>query len=188
LTGHSRPGTGDDMPILRWLGRFVLRLLAVLIVVVALVFVAARYHDGPLGMIAGGPFKTGTPVSTPPEPTWTFVHDIPTVEFQLLSPARSRTTWILEIDGKIYIPCGYMNGTVGRLWKHWPIEAERDGRAILRIGGQLYRRQLIRVQSGAIVERLTQELARKYHAPATPAAVESGALWLFEAAPPQAAG
>jgi len=176
------------MQILRWLGRFLLSVVAVVAVIVALVFVAARYHDGPLGIVAGGPFKSGAPVGTPPEPDWTFTHDIPTVEFQLLSPARSRTTWILEVDGKVYIPCGYMNSMVGRLWKHWPIEAERDGRAILRIDGKLYPRQLVRVQTGTIVERLTQELARKYHAPATPAAVESGSLWLFELTPPSTAG
>jgi hypothetical protein len=111
------------MQILRWLGKFVLGVIAVFVVLAVLVLVGARFHDGPLGIIAGGPFKSGELVGTPPEPDWTFVHDMPTVEFQLQSPARSRTTWILEVDGKIYIPCGYMNSTVGRLWKHWPIEA-----------------------------------------------------------------
>jgi hypothetical protein len=176
------------MQILRWLGKFVLGVIAVFVVLAVLVLVGARFHDGPLGIIAGGPFKSGELVGTPPEPDWTFVHDMPTVEFQLQSPARSRTTWILEVDGKIYIPCGYMNSTVGRLWKHWPIEAERDGRAILRVDGKLYPRQLVRLQSGTIVERLTQELAHKYGAPATAAAVTSGSLWLFELTPPQAAG
>jgi len=172
------------MRILRWLGY----VLVAIVAAIALFLFAARFHDGPLGMIAGGPFKSGLEVGTPPEPDWTFVHDVPTVEFQLMSPARSRTTWILEVDGKIYIPCGYMNSTVGRLWKRWPIEADRDGRAILRVDGKLYRRQLVRIQAGPIVERLTQELERKYGAPATPAAVESGALWLFELTAPQTAG
>jgi hypothetical protein len=171
------------MRILRWLGKFVLRVLVVVVVIAALVLVAARFHDGPLGIVAGGPFKSGELVASPPEPDWAFVHDVQTVEFQLLSPERSRTTWILEVDGKIYIPSGYMNTTVGRFWKHWPIEAERDGRAILRVDGKLYPRQLVRIQSGDIVERLTQELARKYHAPATPATVQSGNLWLFELLP-----
>ena len=86
--------------------------MAVLVVAVGAVFVAARFHDGPLGMIAGGPLVRGELV-TGPEPDWSFVHDVPTVEFQLLSPARSRTTWILEVDGKVYIPCGYMTSAVG---------------------------------------------------------------------------
>ena len=166
------------MRILRWLGIFV----AVLVVAAGAVFVAARLHDGPLGMIAGGPLVRGELV-TGPEPDWSFVHDVDTVEFQLLSPARSRTTWILQVDGKVYIPCGYMTSAVGRLWKQWPIEAEKDGRAILRVGDKKYERQLVRIQSGYLLEPLTQEISRKYHVPATPAAVTSGNLWLFELAP-----
>jgi hypothetical protein len=166
------------MRFFRWLGIFV----AVVVVAIGAVFVAARFHDGPLGIIAGGPLVKGELV-TGPEPDWAFAHDINTVEFQLLAPARSRTTWILEHDGKIYIPCGYMRSTIGRLWKHWPIEAERDGRAILRIGGKLYPRQLMRVQDPAVIAPLTQEISRKYGAPATPETVTSGSLWLFELAP-----
>jgi len=171
------------MRILRWLGKFLLSVIAIVVVIAVVVLVAARFHDGPLGIVAGGPFKSGETVNSPSEPDWRFVHDVPTVEFQLLSPQRSRTTWILEIDGKIYIPSGYMNSTLGRIWKHWPIEAERDGRALLRVDGKIYPRQLVRIQSGDIVGRLTQELSRKYGAPATPAAVESGNLWLFELTP-----
>ena len=113
---------------------------------------------------------------------------MPEVEFQLLSPARSRTTWILEVDGKVYIPCGYMTSTVGRIWKQWPIEAEKDGRAILRVGDKKYERQLVRIQSGDLLDPLTAELSRKYHVPATPEAVTSGSLWLFELAPRPSAG
>jgi hypothetical protein len=171
------------MQILRWLGKFVLRVVAVVVVVAVLVLVAARFHDGPLGIVAGGPFKSGELVATPPEPDWQFVHDVPTVEFQLLSPERSRTTWILEVGGKIFIPSGYMNTTVGHIWKQWPLEAERDGRAILRVDGKLYPRQLVRVQSGDVLQQLTDEIARKYHLPATPATVQSGNLWLFELQP-----
>jgi hypothetical protein len=166
------------MRFIRWLGIFV----AVVVVAIGAVLVAARFHDGPLGIIAGGALVKGELV-TGPEPDWTFAHDINTVEFQLLSPERSRTTWILEHDGKIYIPCGYMQSTIGRLWKHWPIEAERDGRAILRINGKLYPRQLVRVHDPAVVEPLTREISRKYGAPATPETVTSGSLWLFELAP-----
>jgi hypothetical protein len=32
---------------------------------------------------------------------------------------------------------GYMNTTVGRLWKQWPAQAERDGRAVVRIDALL---------------------------------------------------
>jgi hypothetical protein len=171
------------MRILRWLGI----LVVVLAVAVGAVFVAARFHDGPIGMIAGGSLKHGELV-TGPEPNWAFVRDVQTVEFQLLSPARSRTTWILEVEGKSYIPSAYMTSTVGGLWKQWPIEAERDGRAILRVGDKKFERQLVRIQSGDILEPLTREFSRKYGAPATPEAVTSGSLWLFELAPRPVAG
>jgi hypothetical protein len=171
------------MRFIRWLGIIV----ATLVVAIGAVFVFARFHDGPLGMIAGGPLVHGELVNGP-EPDWRFAHDVNTVEFQLLSPVRSRTTWILEHDGKIYIPCGYMESTIGRLWKHWPVEAERDGRAILRIDGKRYPRQLVRIQDGELIGPLTQELSRKYSVPATPDAVKSGSLWLFEVAPPRGEG
>lgn len=168
------------MRVIRGLGI----VIGALLVLIGLVLIAARFHDGPLGMIAGGPLVAGELV-TGNEPDWQFVHDIPTVELQLMSPARSRTTWILELNGKIYVPCGSMNSATGRLWKQWPIEAERDGRALLRVDGKLYPRQLQRLQGGDLVAPLIAELARKYSAPITPAAFDSGYLWLFELAPPQ---
>ncbi|MEQ8483150.1 MAG: hypothetical protein RIB46_02185 [Pseudomonadales bacterium] len=111
------------------------------------------------------------------------MRDVDTVEFQLLDPPRSRTTWILLHEGRIYIPSGYMTTSWGRLWKQWPPEAERDGRALLRVGDTVYPRQLVRVGDSARVAALVAEINRKYGAGATPAAVESGYLWLFELQP-----
>ena len=84
-----------------------------LVLVVIAVLLGARFADGPLEIIAGGPFSTGER-HTGAEPDWRFVADIPTVEFQLLEPARSRTTWIIEHEGRIYIPSGYMTTWWGR--------------------------------------------------------------------------
>ncbi len=158
--------------------------IGVLLVVIGLVLVAARFHDGPLGGIAGGPLVAGELV-TGSEPDWRFVHDMPTVELQLLAPSRSRTTWILEHNGKIYLTSGGMNTTIGRLWKQWPVEAQRDGRAVLRVDGKRYQRQLRRIEGGELVGPLVQEVARKYSVPVTQASFDSGFLWFFELAPPQ---
>ncbi|MEQ8857508.1 MAG: hypothetical protein RIC56_02565 [Pseudomonadales bacterium] len=143
---------------------------------------AARLSDGPIGPIAGGPFDSGEPYRGS-EPDWRHLADRDTVEFQLVDPARSRTTWILVQDGRLFIPCGYMNTEWGRIWKRWPVEAEVDGRALLRVDGTLYRRQLRRVRSGPLLEPLVEELNRKYAVGATADAVASGSLWLFELAP-----
>ena len=159
-------------------------LFALLLVLVVGLLVGARFADGPIAIVAGGPFTSGTRVEGP-EPDWSFVHDIREVEFQLLEPARSRTTWILDHDGKAYIPSGYMTTWWGKLWKHWPYEAEKDPRILLRIGDSIYERQLVRVTEGPAVEPLLAEASRKYldGQPIPLEAVTSGYLWLFEVAP-----
>ena len=168
------------MRILRWIRNIFAVVLGLLVVV----SIGARFSDGPLGILAGGPLVSGERV-TGAEPNWDFAKSIDTVEFQLMDPARSRTTWILVHDGKIYIPCGYMNSTWGRIWKQWPIEALEDGRAILRIRDKLYERGLVRIEEGPLLAPLTAELSWKYARVADigPEAVTSGYLWLFELAP-----
>ena len=172
--------------------RFILRVVGALlglgVLALVLLLVAARFADGPIAIVAGGPFRSGELVSGP-EPDWAFARDVREVEFQLLDPPRSRTTWILEHAGKVYIPCGYMDTAWGRFWKQWPIEAESDGRAILRIGSTLYERQLVRTFDGPLLAPLLAELSRKYlgGSPVPAAAITSGSLWLFELAPRQLA-
>ncbi len=162
--------------------RIVVGIIVVLAILGGGVALAARFSDGPLGPVAGGPFSSGQPYAGP-EPDWQFLKDRPTVEFQLLDPARSRTTWILVHDGRIFIPCGYMNSKLGRLWKQWPVEAERDGRALLRVDGAVYPRRLMRVKDGPLVAPLVAEINRKYKVGASADAVASDGLWLFEMAP-----
>ena len=159
-------------------------LLIVLLVLVASLLVGARFADGPIAIIAGGPFTSGKLVSGS-EPDWAFVRDVREVEFQLLHPPRSRTTWILYHDGKAYIPCGYMTTWWGRIWKQWPLEAEEDPRILLRIGDALYERKLGRIREGPVVAPLLAELSRKYaNGREIPMeAVTSGYLWLYELAP-----
>ena len=66
----------------------------------------------------------------------------------MLDPPQSRRIWIGAHNGRLYVFSGFMDTTVGRLWKRWPVQAERDGRAVLRIDGKRYERQLLRVESG----------------------------------------
>ena len=162
--------------------KLALGLLLMLAVGAAALLGMARFSDGPLEIIAGGPLTGGELVSGP-EPDWSWIREVTTVEFQLLEPPRSRTTWILEHDGRIFIPCGYMNSTWGRIWKRWPIEAEQDGRAILRVDGKRYSRQLVRVRDPDLASFLVAELNRKYGSKATAETVAAGSLWLFELTP-----
>jgi len=174
---------------MKWILLILGGLVALVVLAVAGIFTAARFHDGPfegaLAVVAGGAFVSGELQSGRGEPNWDFLKDYATVEFQLLDPARSRTTFVMEQDGRIFIPSGYMNTARGKIWKHWPIEAEKDGRAILRVDGKLYNRNLVRIKEGDIVAAVLAELGRKYAGGATIPLneVDSGNLWLFELQP-----
>ena len=69
------------------------------------------------------------------------------------------------------------------MWKSWPLQAERDGRAVLRIDGKRYERQLRRIESGPILEGITASIADKYTYDISRELVQAGDIWLFEAAP-----
>lgn len=158
-----------------------LGLILVAVIGFAALMVGARFSDGPLEIMAGGPFQSGEKYEGP-EPDWQNLIDIETVEFQSLEPERSRTTWIAVHDGRIFIPSGYMTTWWGKIWKQWPIEAEKDGRIILRANGTLYDRNLDRIKSGPEIEPILAELGRKYGggSPFPIEAVTSGYLWIFE--------
>ena len=64
-------------------------LILFVVLAVVLVLVGARFSDGPLEIIAGGPFSTGE-LYEGAEPDWSFLVDRPTVQFQLIDPASSR--------------------------------------------------------------------------------------------------
>ncbi len=174
--------------------KIILRILIVIIglalIPVTAVATAAfkqRFEDGPNRVFSGGPLVAGE-LHQGPEPDWNFVNDIPTIELQLEQPTTSRRIWIASANGKLYVWSGYMNTTVGRLWKQWPVQAEQNGRAILRINGIRYERQLNRIQSGPELDAITDIISSKYPSATTRETIESGQVWLFEAAPRAGAG
>jgi hypothetical protein len=67
------------MRLIRWLGIIVVAI----IVAFGALLLAARFSDGPVGMVAGGPLVAGELV-TGPDPDWTFPHELPTIQLQLL--------------------------------------------------------------------------------------------------------
>lgn len=169
---------------LKWMKRILAGgALTVLVLVIGTV-VTARFHDGPLGIVAGGAFDSGE-AHAGPEPDWSFLRDRVTVEFQLLDPPRSRTTWIMEHDNRIFIVSGYMNSWYGKLWKQWPAEAEEDGRIVLRVDGTLYPLRMVRVMDGDFVRPVLDEASRKYlggtEIPLSE--IGSGNMWMFELVP-----
>ena len=122
-------------------------LILVPVVAIGTLVIRSGSADGPSAFFGGGPLIAGELV-TGPEPDWSFLGDVGTIELQLLDPPRSRLIWVADYDGKIYVVSGYMGNAIGRLWKRWPVQAERDGRAVVRIEGKRYERTLVRIRSG----------------------------------------
>lgn len=157
--------------------------LCLLLIPVAAIATAGakqRFADGPNRVFSGGALIAGE-LHTGPDPDWSFVNQISTIEMQLLEPPQSRRIWIAEHDQKIYVWSGYMSTLVGRMWKSWPLQAQRDGRAVLRIDGKRYERRLVRIQSGDELDGITAAITNKYPSQTTRAVVEAGGVWVFEA-------
>lgn len=155
--------------------------VALLALVAAVGF--ARLADGPIAILPGGPLEAGELV-TGPEPDWSFARDVREMELQLVEPPRSRTVWLLVHDRGLYVVSGFMNTLVGRFWKQWPVEALRDGRAVIRIDGKRYRRRLEPIHDRALLEALAAETRRKYGVAFTADAADRGDAWFFQLAPP----
>lgn len=141
------------MRVLRLVG---LLLLGVVILAV-LAGVGARFHDGPIGPFPGGPLRAG-PLNEDPVDDWSFAANEETIELQLLSQDRSRTTWILVQDGSAFIPCS-LGFPPGKTWHQHALE---DGRAVLRIQGQRYPVGLQRADDPALAETLEGMVDEKY--------------------------
>ena len=133
------------MQILKRAGVVSLWVLLVLVTAIATAAIKQRFADGPNRVFSGGALVSGD-LYLGPEPDWQFVNKVPTIELQLLEPEQSRRIWTASVDGKIYVWSGYMNSLVGKLWKSWPSQAERDGRAVIRVDGVRYERQLVRIE------------------------------------------
>lgn len=143
-----------------------------------------RFSDGPNRVFSAGPLEEGG-LYEGPEPDWSFTKAVPTIELQLLDPPLSRRIWTAEHDGKLFVWSGYMGSFVGRLWKRWPGQAEKDGRAIIRINNTRYRRHLSRITSGDELDGIAAAVITKYPSKMTRTAIEAGDVWLFEAGPPR---
>ena len=103
-----------------------------------------------------------------------------------MDPVRSRTTWIVEHDGRAYSACGNMRSFLGGLWKRRPREAARDGRALLLTEDRVYPRELVRIEEGQLVQPILQRLNEKYvgaDQSMSAEAVRSGETWLFALSP-----
>lgn len=174
--------------------RIILQAIGLIALLLAVTIVTLKLKhqnaDGPSVLFPGGELVSGE-LHTGPEPDWSFTDDIYTIELQLEEPLSSRRIFVMESDGRLYVPSGYMRSFLGRIWKDWAFQAEAgDGLAVARIDGVRYERTLQRVTDPAVIEGVAEKLAQKYAGGASPEAVAQvqqsvadGDTWIFELAP-----
>ena len=71
----------------------------------------------------------------------------------------------------------------GKIGKQWPLDAEKDERAILRVYGKLYDRQMIRITERPELKPVLELLSKIYNLARAPNAVVTGYVGLFRLAP-----
>ncbi len=166
--------------------------LLVLLLLATVVTLRVKYRDadGPSVLFPGGELVSGE-IHRGPEPDWSFTDDIYVIELELGDPPSSRRIFVMESNGRLYVPSGYMRSMLGRIWKDWAFEADGgDGRAVARIEGVRYPRHISRVTDPAIIAGVAEKLAQKYAGGVTAEtvagieqSVAEGDTWIFELAP-----
>jgi hypothetical protein len=170
------------LKLLKWVGIIV----AVLALSVAIFLFGMRFHDGPIEIITGGPFKTGELAAAPDD--WTSITDRREIEFQTLEPDSSRIVWLVVLDKRLYVISGYMNTDYGKIWKQWPHHLVADDRVIVRIDGALYEQRMVRMMEHPQLLELMRINYEKYAggdgseltAEMVAEGIAAGDFWLFE--------
>ena len=158
------------MKLLQW----ILGLLFGLLILVGMLIFGARFADGPIAILPGGPFKSGDLQPTPED--WGFAADIQEIEFE--SGGRSRTAWIAVEDGDAFIPAS----TVFPPGKSWHKDALTDPAAVVRIDGIRYPVAWARIapESPRFATVLAKLAAKYPTVPGSEDADAAEAVWVFE--------
>lgn len=141
-----------------------LRRLAVLFGVLAAVLVVGLFvvsrADGPVGIFAGGPFRSGEPVDFAAM-NWDALDELHELEMEIVGEESSLTLWFSVSEGVAYIGCD-LDCVGGRLTR-WPQQIELDPRVVVRIAGRRVEGELIHVPHGsAEYDRGRADRERKY--------------------------
>lgn len=174
--------------------RLFLQILGLLVLIPSIALLTIKIDkqddDGPSILFPGGELVSGE-LHQGPDPDWSFTDEEFIIELQLNEPLASRRIFVMESNGKVYVPSGYMRSFLGRIWKEWAFQAvEGNGHAVARIKGIRYERKLVRVTEGNELVGIATKMLNKYGGGATPelieqelAKVKNGDTWIFELAP-----
>ena len=156
------------MTVLRWL----LRLVLAAVVLVALLFLGARFHDGPLGPIPGGAFVGAV---DPGPPDWSRLEKVIELEIRPAKP-WSLSVWNVVVGGEVYVP-----SAMGER-RRWTKVAVAEPMVRVRTGGRIYLRRIEKVTDPALRKRIGEAVAKRYELrpPEDPA---QDTTWYFRLAP-----
>ena len=175
--------------------KLIAQIIGIIIMLLLITIVTLRLKhqndDGPSVLFPGGKLVSGE-LHSGPDPDWSFTDDVFTIDLETSDPVSSRRIFVMESDGKIYVPSGYMKSFLGRLWKDWAFDVEENNAklAVARIEGVRYERELVRVMDPAVIEGVARKLTMKYAGGTTPEALQEAMrsvadeeTWIFELAP-----
>jgi hypothetical protein len=136
---------------------------------------------GPLGPLPGGKLS-GEPMSAPVG-DWSFLDDEDTVQLETRpDDPYSVNVWIGHYQGNPYIPTSLIAGVDEPGERQWVQNVTSDPRVRLRVSGQLYPRNALRVEDPAELEAVRAILIAKYEVEPSDDGQESSA-WIFRLEP-----
>lgn len=151
-------------------------LVALGLAAVAVVSVLARFGDGPIGPIPGGPFRASA--EDPSSLDRALAAKADTIEIEVgKDHPLTRTTWVVAEDGTLYVPAG------GAAYKTWPKQAEADGAMRIRLDGHVFALKATRVTDPALHAKLLEAAAAKYHLTGDPNGAMAQGTWFFRLDP-----
>jgi hypothetical protein len=143
----------------RWPGRLAAAVGLLVAAFASGAFLVSR-ADGPVFVLAGGPFRSGQQVEFAAM-DWDALDELHELEMELVGAGSSLTLWFSVTDGVPYVGCD-LDCVGGRL-NRWPQQVERDDRVVIRIDGRRVNGRLAYVRHGsAEYESARADRERKY--------------------------
>jgi hypothetical protein len=117
-------------------------LFATLLGVAFLIAWGTTRTDGPVWVLAGGPFQSGERVDFR-DIDWEPLDVLHELEIEIVAAKSSRTLWFSVHDGAPYVACE-LDCIGGRLTR-WPQQIEHDDRVVIRINEKRVEARLVHV-------------------------------------------
>lgn len=127
-------------------GRALLFAIGFMVAAWLVVRLALTYSDGPMGPLAGGAFRSGTPTAFS-EMDWESADELRELEMEIVEASSSLTLWFSVHDGKPYVACD-LDCTDGLLVR-WPQLVDEEGEIVLRLDGKRVDGRLVYVAHGS---------------------------------------